>query len=243
MNNRFVFIIPFRNVAPFIKECANSLINQNNKNWIAHFIDDVSTDNTISNIPTDPRFIIKRNTERLTALPNIHYGIMDLNLNDDDVICILDGDDFLIRPDALDIVGKFYDDGALLTYGQYVASVGNIGHCRPYTKESFNHVRDGREYWASHLRTFKYKLYKEVMVQDPNLECYKDKNGEWYRSCYDVAVMVPLLEIAGFDKVRFNVTPIYFYRIHPQNDYSVDPVLQYAIADEVYSKKKFTQVF
>lgn len=242
--NRFVFIIPFRNVAPYIKDCANSLINQNNKNWIAHFIDDVSTDDTISNIPDDPRFTIKRNTERLTALPNIHYGIMDLNLNDDDIICILDGDDFLARPDSIDIVDRFYtDENALLTYGQYISSAGNMGHCIPYTQETFKHVRDSRQYWASHLRTFKFKLYKEILNQDPNLDCYKDSNDEMYRSCYDVAIMVPLLEIAGFDKVKFNPVPLYFYRIHPQNDYSVDPVLQYSIADEVYSKKKFTQVF
>lgn len=240
--NRFVFIIPFRNVAPYIRECASSLINQSNKNWIAHFIDDVSTDDTLSNIPPDSRFSFKRNEERLTALPNIHNGIMDLNLNDEDVICILDGDDLLIRPDAIDILDKMYIDGALLTYGQYVTTQ-SVGHCRPYTTETFKHVRDSREYWASHLRTFKFKLYKEIMVQDPNLDCYKDSNGEMYRSCYDVAIMVPLLEIAGFDKVKFNPVPLYFYRIHPQNDYSVDPVLQYAIADEVYNKKKFKQIF
>ena len=126
--SRFVFIILFRNVAPYIKDCANSLINQNYKNWIAYFIDDQSNDGTVDNIPSDPRFKIKVNTERLTALPNIHYGIMDLNLEDDDVICLLDGDDFLIRPDSIDIINKLYEDGALLTYGQYVSSAGNIGH-------------------------------------------------------------------------------------------------------------------
>jgi hypothetical protein len=164
-------------------------------------------------------------------------------LNDDDIICILDGDDYLIRPDSIDLIDEFYRDGALLTYGQYIASAGNIGHCRAYTRESFSHVRDSREYWASHLRTFKYKLYKEIMIQDPNLSCFKDNNGEMYRMTYDVAIMVPLLEIAGFDKVKFNPTPVYYYRIHPQNDYSVDPKLQYGIADEIYGKKKFNQVF
>lgn len=81
------------------------------------------------------------------------------------------------------------------------------------------------------------------MEQDPNLDCYKDSNGDMYKMTYDVAIMLPLLEIAGFDKVKFNPTPIYFYRIHPQNDYSVDPRLQYGIADEIYRKKKFNQIF
>ena len=46
---------------------------------------------------------------------------MDLNLDDDDVICLLDGDDFLVRPDSIDIINKLYEDGGLLTYGQYVS--------------------------------------------------------------------------------------------------------------------------
>ena len=241
--NRFVFIIPFRNVSSFIKECAQSLLLQTNKNWIAIFCDDASTDNTINNIPPDERFIIKRNEERITALPNIHNGIMDSNLNDDDIICILDGDDALSRPDAINIIDSLYQDDTLLTYGQYIASIGNIGHCRPYTPDTFKCVRSSREYWASHLRTFKYKLYKEIMIQDPNLYCYKDNNGDFYKMTYDVAIVLPLLEMAGFDRVKFNPVPIYFYRIHPQNDYSVDPKLQYGIADEIYRKPKFNQIF
>ena len=56
--NRLVFIIPFYNVSAFIKECADSLINQTYKNWIAIFVDDCSTDGTINNIPADDRFKI-----------------------------------------------------------------------------------------------------------------------------------------------------------------------------------------
>jgi hypothetical protein len=59
-------------------------------------------------------------------------------------------------------------------------------------------------YWASHLRTFKFKLYKELIKQDPKLNCYKDNLGEFYKSCYDVAIMTPLMEIAGFDNIKFN---------------------------------------
>jgi hypothetical protein len=35
--NRFVFIIPFRNVKDYIDE-PNSLINQKNKNWLQYFV-------------------------------------------------------------------------------------------------------------------------------------------------------------------------------------------------------------
>jgi glycosyltransferase involved in cell wall biosynthesis len=238
--NRFVFIIPFRNVKDYIKQCADSLINQNYKNWIAVFCDDASNDETCDNIPNNKRFIIRKNKERLTALPNIHNGIMESNLNDEDIICILDGDDFLIRPDAIDILNNLYNDDTLLTYGQYIWPNGQIGHCRAYTREIFNELRK-HGHWASQLRTFKYKLYKELLNQDPDLNCFKDKNGEFYTITYDVAIMTPLLEIAGFDRIKFNPEPLYYYRIHQNNDHQIDAKLQREVASEIFSKKSFSK--
>lgn len=242
INNRFVFIIPFRNVKNFIGECANSIMQQNYKNWIAIFCDDESNDNTTKYIPSDKRFIIRRNEKRVTALPNIHFGITESNLNDDDIIIILDGDDFLIRRDVLDIINNLYQDETLLTYGQYVWPNGQLGHCRPYTEETFKLLRKGG-YWASHLRSYKYKLYKEIMKQDPELTCYKNQNGEFYTITYDIAIMTPLMEIAGLDKIKFNPEPVYYYRIHEQNDHFVDPTLQKSVEKEIFAKPKFQQIF
>lgn len=235
---KFVFIIPFRNVKDYINQCAKSLLIQENKNWIAIFCDDASTDNTVNFIPKDERFIIKRNESRLTALPNIHYGIVNSEINDEDVICILDGDDFLVNTKTIDILTQLYQGDTLLTYGQYIWPNGHIGHCKPYTREEFSNLRKGG-YWASHLRTFKYKLYKELIRQDPNLDCYKDNNGNFYTITYDVAIMTPLMEIAGFDRIKFNKEPVYFYRLHQQNDHFVDAQLQKRVADELFAKKSF----
>lgn len=236
--NRFVFIIPFRNVAPFISDCANSLLRQKYKNWIAIFCDDESTDKTTDRIPNDKRFSIIKRPHRLTALMNIHNAIIDSNLNDDDIICTLDGDDYLTRPDALDILNDLYTDDTLLTYGQYIWPGGQIGHCKAYTKDIYNNLRK-HGHWASQLRTFKYKLYKEMLVQDPDLNCFKDKNGEYYKMTQDIAIITPLLEIAGFDRIKFNPTPIYYYRIYEQNDHFVDINLQRKIADEIFTKSSF----
>ena len=246
--NRFVFIIPFRNVRPFIKQCYESLLSQHNKNWIAIFCDDNSDDGTLDEIinddflrKSDDNFFIRRNEKRITALPNIHNAIVESNLNDEDIICILDGDDFLTRNDSLDIIGNMYQDETLITYGQYMWPNGNSGHCRQFTKEMFANLRNG-EYWASHLRTFKYKLYKELLNQDPNLDCYKDTFGNFYTMTYDVAIMVPLIEMAGYDRMKFNPIPIYYYRLHPQNDHYVDSGLQKRVADEIFRKPPFKKL-
>ncbi len=238
INNRLVFIIPFRNVKDYIEQCAKTIISQSYKNWIAIFCDDASTDETVKNIPNDNRFIIRKNGERLTALPNIHNGIIESNLNDEDIICILDGDDFLVRSDAANIINDLYQDSTLLTYGQYVWPNGSVGHCKPYTEAEFKNLRKGG-YWASHIRTFKYKLYRELINQDPNLNCFKNKNGDFYTITYDVAIMTPLMEIAGFKNVKFNPNPVYYYRIHQQNDHFVDPILQKSVADEIFAKTPF----
>jgi len=247
--NRFVFIIPFRNVRPYIKDCYQSLLSQNNKNWIAVFCDDESLDGTIDEIINDNYFkqsqdkiFIRRNSKRITALPNIHNAIVESNLNDEDIICILDGDDFLIRNDSIDILNNLYNDNTLLTYGQYIWPNGSIGHCVPYTKENFKDVRNGN-YVASHIRTFKYKLYKELVNQDPNLDCYKDRNDNYYTITYDIAIMTPLMEIAGFENIKFNPLPVYYYRIHPQNDHFMDPGLQKSVANEIFAKKPFKRIF
>jgi len=238
--NRFVFIIPFRNVKDYIKQCAESLIKQDNKNWIAIFCDDESTDNSTDYIPEDDRFTIRRNEKRLTALPNIHYGIVESNLNDDDIICIVDGDDFLFRNDAIDIIDRLYQDDTLLTYGQYVWPNGQPGHCKSYSEIEFQNLRKGG-YWASHMRTFRYKIYKELMIQDPELNCYKDSSGKFFTITADVATTTPLMEIAGFKRIKFNPEPIYYYRIHPNNDHYIDPVLQKSVADDIFAKEKFSE--
>ena len=240
--NKFVFIIPFRNVSSFINECLTSLINQNYKNWIAILCDDASTDGTLDKIPNDDRFIIIKNLTRISALPNIHYGIVKSSLNDDDIICILDGDDYLSRLDAINIINNMYSDNTLLTYGQYQFQNGQIGHCIPYNLNSFIKLRTGG-YWASHIRTFKYKLYKEFLNQDPELLSFKDNNGNFYQTCYDVAIMTPLMEIAGLENIKFNPIPVYTYRMHNNNDHFINFSLQKRTEVEIFSKPPFKKLF
>jgi hypothetical protein len=54
--------------------------------------------------------------------------------------------------------------------------------------------------------------------------------------------MTPLMEIAGFERVKFNPDPVYYYRIHQQNDHFVDPNLQKSVADEIFAKQKFNKL-
>ncbi len=235
-------IVPFYNAERFLVQCQESLLAQNFKNWQAILADDCSTDMSNQKVINHSSIRYRKNHKRTTALENIHSSILEAKPDDEDVICLLDGDDFLFRNNALSIVNDLYQDDTLLTYGQYIWPNGMVGHCRAYTEESFKTLRTGG-YWASHIRTFKYKLYKELVKQDNEMSCYKDDQGEYFKTCYDIAIMTPLMEMAGFDKIKFNPDPVYFYRIHPQNDHVVDASKQKSDEKLLFSKKPFKQVF
>lgn len=235
-------IVPFYNAEEFLIQCQESLLAQTNNNWQAILADDCSSDKSSEKIIKHDKIIYRRNETRTTALENIHRSIIASNPEDDDVICLLDGDDFLFRKNALDIVNSLYNDETLLTYGQYIWPNGMIGHCIPYTEQSFKMLRNGG-YWASHIRTFKYKLYKELLNQDPSLECYKDENGSFFKTCYDIAIMTPLMEIAGYSKIKFNPDPVYYYRTHAANDHAIDFAKQKADEKALFAKQAFKQVF
>lgn len=240
--NKLKIIVPFYNAQRFLQQCQESLLVQDYQNWEAILADDCSTDGSSDKVVNDPRIKYRKNETRTTALQNIHESIIASQPADEDVICLLDGDDFLFRKNSLSIVNDLYDSNTLLTYGQYIWPNGMIGHCIPYTKESFSRLRNGG-YWASHLRTFKFKLYKEILNQDPDLNCFKDSSGNFFKTCYDIAIMTPLMEMAGFDRIKFNPHPIYYYRIHETNDHAVDGAGQKRDEKELFAKAPFKQVF
>ena len=234
--NKFVVIVPFRNCSSFIGECANSLLNQNYKNWMAIFSDDQSSDDIESKIPREERIHYRKTSSRLFPLGNIHETLMNSNLNDEDVICILDGDDHLIGNNVFGILNNLYQDEILLVYGQYLFPWGQAGHCKAYRDSEYFEKNMRTEWLASHMKTFRYKLYKEVVRQDENLDFFRDTNGNFYTMTGDIALMTPMLAIAGFDRIRFNPTPIYQYRFHENNDHSINPSYQKQMSEEIRNK-------
>ncbi len=240
MKPRFILLVPFYNVADYITETYQSILSQDYDNWIAMFGDDCSTDGSLDLIPDDPRFIKIRNNARITALPNTHNLITSVpNPDPEDVLVILDGDDKLLDNRSLLYLAEFYDyHQPLLTYGQFISSEGKLGHCIPFKdEEQFNNLRQGK-YFLSHLRTWKYKLYTEFLKQDPKLSHYKDKNGKFFETTADVAVIYPMAEIAGYQNVKFCSKQLYWYRIHPANDKIIKGVEQVDAEEQIKAKPK-----
>jgi hypothetical protein len=97
---------------------------------------------------------------------------------------------------------------------------------------------------VSHLRTFRSSDYKEIEKQDPDFSCMKDKDGKFYRITYDVAMMYPIMEIAGYDKVKFIEKVLYLYNINnPLSDHVLNQKLQTYVHIEINNKSKFKQIY
>ena len=239
---RFVFVVPYRNCRPFLADCARSLLTQSHGEWLAFFRDDCSDDGSSDEVPSDPRIVVQRNGTREGGLKNMHDAIVGNSLLADDVVCLMDGDDYLTRPDALSIVKLLYEEtGCLLSYGQYESVGTPAGHCRPYRREEFSGLR-GSGFLASHLKTYRHRLYMEAMRQDPACERYRNESGDFFDMATDVAIMTPLMEVAGFERVAFNPQVVYHYRVHPMNEHSVDVGRQRRSAEMALAKRPMEKV-
>ena len=150
------------------------------------------------------------NKKRLGLSKNMYVGISKtataFRPKNEDVFCILDADDWLSK-DALETVAAVYKKHpeTLVTYGSYIKeSIGRKTKIsRPYPK-----LATVRRYpWrASHLKTMRWKVLKNI---SKTWFVYKN---EWLPAASDVALMLPILELAGLHRCRHISKAIYHWR-------------------------------
>lgn len=241
--NNIKIIIPFYNPGSFLEQCVATAMSQKYENYKVIFVDDMSTDGSYDKLPhDDERAIIIRNEVRKTALENIHNAIMN-HCEPDDIVVLLDGDDWFPNKKILQYIDEQYKKhDCWIMYGQASWTDGRRGFARAYTKEEFNNIRKA-PFKVSHLRTFRAGLYQKIQEQDPTFSCMKDLNDNFYKMTYDVAIMFPIMEMAGYDKVRFNDTILYIYnRDNPISDDKVNQQLQWDIHEEISNKNSLKKI-
>ena len=204
----------------YIDKCLKSLAIQNYFDWEAHVVLDPFMDRSFENALKwqNNKIKVTCNPTRLTALPNFLLAINMLNPKDDDIIVTLDADDWFFDANALTIVASYYhrDPNLLLTHGSWVpypfpnANTNNA----PYTEQEFKGNIRKLPWRASHLRTFKHKLWRRVKDED-----LRDEKGSYYESAWDLAMMWPMLEMAGYERVKFIPEKLYTYNMeNPSSD-------------------------
>jgi len=237
VKNRFCFVVSFRNAAPYIRACVDSILSQQYDNFIVYFLDDCSDDNGYKLIPDVTNFIVKRNQTRKYALESIVETLKNEDFKHDDIICLLDGDDLLSNPFVLNVLNDTYCSNHVdLTYGSYCQLGSNICIGSEYSVEEMNNIRNS-PWRGTHLKTFKYSLFKKYLELDPTLSYMKTEEGDFIKMPYDLAIMLPLFEIAGYGKCSFIDLPLYYYRIHEDNDHNHNRFFQ-ILGDHMIRAKK-----
>ena len=208
---KVVFVIPMFNAAPHIGDLVKSLQEQENKNWEAVLIDDMSEDDTIFMVNhcvgNDKRFKFVVNKEKKYALKNVVEHSVKIAQEKNCIIAILDGDDALCNKKTVDLLLEAYSDdevGTVWTGHKWDINNMNI------SKELPANIRiNPYEYpWvSSHLKTFRSKLILEI-----NEKNFKDLDGNWFKRGYDQALYLPLLYISL--KRKYIDEVCYLYRIN-----------------------------
>ena len=241
-NTGFKIVVPLYNVATWIKDCIHSVKCQNYRHYECVLIDDCSTDESLQIIQQetegDERFKIIVNKEKKYPLGNICEGISTLKPDDDDVIVILDGDDWLAHEKVLSILDSVYSSNDVwMTYGSYKEYPGEergryAKQVPPEVIEN-NTFRD-EKWMTSHLKTFKYHLFKKINRTD-----LLDNNGKHFTMAGDLALMLPMLEMAAF-KSKFISDILYVYnRSNPINEDKVKHSLQLKIEKYIRAKNRY----
>ena len=241
---RFKIVVPMYNVERWVKLTVVSIINQNYKNFKCVFIDDASTDRTSEivreMIKDDDRCSLITNQKRKLALYNIYHGFDSLECEDEDVLLTCDGDDWLEEPDVLDVVKDAYEThNCWLTYGNYTSYPENVYAPLEDFPQHIIENNSFRSYdWiASSLRTYKYKLWKNIKKED-----LLNSDGNFYEMSWDLAFMFPMLEMAG-DRIHHLQKSVYVYnRENPMNDNKVNMSLQRLYEAEIRRKQAYPRL-
>ena len=246
---RFKIVIPCYNNSSWISKTLDSVVSQKYEKYDVCIVDDCSSDSTgrkiieeyckkYNSVFSKWQFVF--NKQRKNSLFNIVNGINIMECKDEDVIVNIDGDDWLYDENVLGKVNNVYKTKEIyMTYGQYTFyPKGGKGHCKaiPDTVKRKNNYRT-YEWNLSHLRTYKYLLFKNINGKD-----FLDESGKYYIMAGDLALMFPIAEMSG-GKFHFIDEILYVYnRSTSLNDDKVDVKKQLASATSIRRKHKYTAI-
>lgn len=194
----------------YIGLCLQSVRMQTHADWQALVTVDRRGDRTferaVEAAEGDERIVITRNRRRLFPMENIVRAIRRSNADPEDVIVILDGDDWLLSDRALERIAAAYEesDDCWMTYGSWISNQES----RPGRLPAYAHNADFRaEPWlGTAIRTWKKWLFD--LIEEDDL---RDSKGRYFRMSEDLACMLPMLEMATTRRARHIAEPLMLY--------------------------------
>ncbi len=197
-----VVIASFNNVS-LCEKNLSSVFEQKYEAFRVVYIDDCSSDGTYEKVADlveknhfSDRFTLSRNEVRRGPAENLFRSIH--SLQDEEIVVILDGDDWFSSDVVLKRLNEIYADPYVwMTYGSYMYYPSmKLGECLqkiPVDVLQSNSIRTYVEKGmiTPHLKTFYAGLFKKIKLQDFLMD------GKFFLASWDVACMIPLVEMAG----------------------------------------------
>ena len=220
----FVIVVASYNNEQWCHDNIKSIAKQRYPHWSMIYINDNSTDNTgalveqlVKKYKIAKRSTIIHNKVRMGALANMYNAITASKPRS--VIVLVDGDDQLATPNALDIIAKAYTKkNAWITYGSYKSVPAGKSLHGPKFPNKVIESNSFRSYkWiSSHVKTFYAKLFHMIRKEDLQHE------GKFLSSASDLALMFPMLEMASKGHIVRIKKLLYFYnRQNPISDFRI----------------------
>ena len=227
--------MPCYNAADTIAQALLSVIAQSYTNWKILIRDDMSSDNTREIIDSivkvfglEEKISVVTNTEKKWEVRNILEMLKECD--DEDIICRLDGDDWLTELDGLSILNSLYTVkkyDVIWTAHRWSFSDHNISGALPEGANPYTHP------WvSSHFKTFRKRMINNVSEEN-----FKNKDGEYFKRIGDQAIYLPVLHQS---KGNWFYEPrvMYHYTIDMKNEtfQSEDAIFQKEEAEYLRSR-------
>ncbi|MDN3504671.1 MAG: glycosyltransferase family 2 protein [Rhabdochlamydiaceae bacterium] len=241
----FTIVIPSYNNADIASWNLKNVLSQRYDDYNVIYLNDCSTDDTasvVSNIikhhPQGRRVKLINNPVNVGALANIYNAVHNHIKDENSVVVLLDGDDALSHKNVLARLNKYYSQEDIwLTYGQFLmknSCTRGWAAQIPYdlaisgNTRSFPHV-------PTHLRTFKTWLFRRIKVSDLKHQ------GEFYPMAWDLAIMLPMVEMAANHHYKFIGEVLYIYNDgNPLSDHIKDKSYQRKLDLQIRSKPRYS---
>ena len=216
----FVFIITSYNNNKWYKKNLDSIYNQSYDNWRIIYVDDASDDNTYELVE---KYIKKHNLKDRVNLikndKNYKQGhsryIAFKQCLDEEICCLLDGDDWLYDSYVLEKLFRMYvSNDILLTYGNFKTYDDNNSEVTFKPSKYPKKVIESNSYkyynrWiATHLRTGYAKLFKSYPY-----EYLYDFNDELIGNATDYNEMMWVLSKSDGKHMPNNFTSMYYNKL------------------------------
>lgn len=239
-----VVIIPSYNNSECYQKNLDSVFQQNYENYRIIYVDDASPDRTgflvkqfIKESGQEHRVKLIQNTTRRGALANTYKAAW--RCKPDEIIAILDGDDWFAHENVLRKLNSVYSDPDVwVTYGQFVYyPCGSPGWAEEVPKSIIdqNAFRD-YSWVTTALRTFYAGLFQKIKKEDLFY------NGDFFFMSGDLAYMWPIVEMAGHHS-RFISEVLYVYNVvTPINDIKKDPIRQRDLGFVIRERTRYQPV-